>query len=111
MTFPHAACKIALLYSHFSPKKSFFCTSTLYEILYMGFVLGEFSVIQYLLGTAGDSVNAQDKDGNTLLHVACRGRNSKKKQEALDILLKAAANPSVSNRKGEKPIDILSNFG
>jgi len=52
----------------------------------------------------------QDRDGNTLLHFLCRGKIDSKKQEAMDSILKAGANPSITNNQMKKPIDIVSNL-
>lgn len=56
----------------------------------------------YLLGKGAD-INGQDKDGNTLLHLAAKNRNSDKE---LKFLIEKGANVNAANAAGETPLEI-----
>jgi len=71
---------------------------------------GNFAIFQFFLDSKRYPIDLQDKDGNTLLHFVCRGKIDSKKQETLEILLKAGANPSITNNQMKTPIDIVSNL-
>ena len=68
-------------------------------------------MFQFFLDSKRYPIDLKDKDGNTLLHVLCRGKIDSKKQEAMIILLKAGANPLITNNQMKTPIDIVSNLG
>lgn len=71
---------------------------------------GNLAIFQFFLDSKRYPIDLQDKDGNTLLHFLCRGKIDSKKQEAMIILLKAGANPSITNNQMKTPIDIVSNL-
>lgn len=54
------------------------------------------------------NINAQDKDGNTLLHLACQAGNS---LLALNLIAKCKANHNIQNNKGETPLMSAFNAG
>lgn len=78
--------------------------------LFFFFCTGNFAIFQFFLDSKRYPIDLQDKDGNTLLHVLCRGKIDSKKQEAMIILLEAGANPLISNNQMKTPIDIVSNL-
>lgn len=53
---------------------------------------------------AGEHPDLQDKNGNTLLHLAAKAY----KEEAVDTLLMFGANPDIKNKKGEKPANVAT---
>jgi len=68
------------------------------------------AIFQFFLDSKRYHIDLQDKDGNTLLHFLCGGKIDPKKEEAMIIVLKAGANPSISNKQMKTPIDIASNL-
>ena len=71
---------------------------------------GNFAIFQFFLDSKRYPIDLQDKDGNTLLHFLCRGKIDSKKQDAMIILLKAGANPFITNNQMKTPVDIVSNL-
>ena len=63
------------------------------------------SVMQHLVTLDATTLEAVDRDGNTALHLACRGA----RHEIIAMLLEKYNNVSVSNRNADKklPIDLL----
>ena len=56
-----------------------------------------------LIADGVDDINAQDKDGNTPLHIAFLRKNN----EAIVHLLHAKANPHILNNEGKTPLDLF----
>ena len=69
---------------------------------------GNFAILQFFIERKRYPVDLKDKDGNTLLHILCRGDLKLKKQEAIKIVLEAGGSPLITNNQKEKPIDLLS---
>jgi len=68
------------------------------------------AIFQFLFDSKRYPIDLRDKDGNTLLHFLCRGKIDSKKQETMINLLKAGANPTITNNQMKTPIDIVSNL-
>lgn len=78
---------------------------------YFFFLLtGNFAILKFFLDEKRYSVNLQDADGNTLLHILCRGKINSKRQEAMQLVLEAGGNPLISNKQKQKPMDLLTAF-
>jgi len=77
----------------------FFCSFT-----------GNLAIFQFFLDSKRYPIDLQDKDGNTLLHFLCRGKIDSKKEEAMMIVLKAGANPLITNNQMKTPIDIVADL-
>lgn len=69
---------------------------------------GNFAILKFFLDEKRYSVDLQDADGNTLLHILCRGKLNSKKQEAMQLVLEAGGNPLISNKQKQKPMDLLT---
>lgn len=61
-----------------------------------------------LLKTGGDTINAQDTDGNTALHLAVRHAQYAKEEgmRYLKVLLKGAPDRSLKNAEAKTPLDL-----
>ena len=57
-----------------------------------------------LRSTLPEVQSVQDEDGNTLYHIACIGKNTSKKCDAIRILREANINPNLRNKRNEYAI-------
>jgi len=55
---------------------------------------------------AGADINAQDKDGNTALHILAREDISTEALEVIDFLIEKKADLNIKNNEGQTPLDI-----
>lgn len=67
-------------------------------------------IIERLAGISAPVINKKcPRTGNTPLHnfVGCFGNDNEFARKALEILIKAGADPNIKNRKGKTPLDIV----
>ena len=66
---------------------------------------GTFEFLKAMLrSTLPEVQSVQDEDGNTLYHIACIGKNTSKKCDAIRILREANINPNLRNKRNEEAI-------
>ncbi|XP_022794976.1 TPR and ankyrin repeat-containing protein 1-like [Stylophora pistillata] len=82
--------------------------SILHASLRIGLKKGNFAILKFFLDDKRYSVDFQDADGNTLLHLLCRGKLNAMKLEAMRLVLEAGANPLIINKLKKKPLDLIS---
>jgi len=70
-----------------------------------------FPIVREIL-RLGESLNKQDSEGNTCLHIAmglmCEGEDPEKAKNIVEYLLEKGANPNIKNKEGWTPIHIAA---
>jgi len=56
------------------------------------------------------TIDVQDRDGNTALHHACDADDIKTITPKTHLLLKAGANPTITNESGETILDLIQQY-
>ena len=64
----------------------------------------------YLIGIAGADINAIDNDGNNILHLLIDKTLQDGYPKFLDYYLKNGADPTMINKEGKTPIDLVKDY-